>query len=285
MPTYDANELSEHDSRETYFYEFVGTTTVRHTNAPISVSVVLDSVAYTFTPPEGGIEHTRATESPQGDRGAIEIKVSHKHPVVTRHKSFPPPGDTTLTIYRQNEIGGEGYQVWTGIVEEIFIDGADASIKCQHLYAVILGGEGLSETFAPECPFQLGHSPCPVPLAAFKFSATVVSVDAFNNTMVVTPGTPQIATFFTAGVAEAANGDKRFILSDTESGGNHTLTLLQSFPSTTVRAGDTVSLYAGDDHTMTTCAVKFGLYTGSGAAYGGNTLQANVNPHQIGRVQ
>ena len=117
-------------------------------------------------------------------------------------------------------------------------------------------------------------------MAAFRQAVTVTNIDT-ENFMITVSGITQPDEWFTAGVFEAQNGDKRFILDHT----GDVLTLQQNFPSTTVRIGDDLTILAGDDHLFSTCQFKFGAFTGAGAAFGGNNLQANKNPHQVGRLQ
>ncbi|MBA3768673.1 MAG: phage BR0599 family protein, partial [Acidobacteria bacterium] len=133
--------------------------------------------------------------------------------------------------------------------------------------------------------WMTAHAPCPVALSGITDAATVVSLNTDAGTVVVTPATARIAGWYKAGVLVAPDGDKRFVLDDTVAGANHTLTVLQNFPSTTLKAGDACTVVWGDDHLYATCRDKFGADTGTGAAFGGNNLQANVNPHVSGRVQ
>lgn len=301
MPFEDI-ELSENEAKNTYLYLFQSPDrTYTWTSAPITITATIDSTEYDFTHPRGGIWHgsegaatseqrrkddAGPTQSPDAARSGLDIHVSEQNPIVRAHRSFPPPGDTAVDIYRMNEIGGTPEPELLGyILVECPIEGSTGILRCHHLTELVAGSEGLAETFGPTCPYMTGHFPCPVPLAAITDSdLTVEDVDTENFTVTVS-GSIRIAGKYKAGVLIAPNDDKRLVLDDTVDGSNHVLTILQNFPSSTLKVGDSVSATRGDDRLYQTCRDEFGEWTGDGAAFGGNNLQANKNPHQIGRIQ
>lgn len=279
--TYAIVEVSEYDAEQTFFYEFVTPFgTYRWTNAPFTIDVTIVTVSTRFLHPRGGISHNDPTMSPQADRGNLEITVSHRNPIIRAHREFPPPGDTTVTVWRQNEVSGDVFEIWSGVVIETPIVGSIGTIRCQHWAAVVAGSEGLSEKWAPTCPFMTYHFPCPAQVVNHSTAVVVSDIDTENFTVTVT-GITQIDGWFNAGVFSVANGDKRFILDHT--GG--VLTLLQNFPASSLKVGDSATLIDGDDHLYQTCRDKFGGETNNGAAFGGNHLQANRNVHAIGRIE
>lgn len=295
--TYPSIEQSEYDSRETFLYLIaLPDRTLAYTNAPQTITATIDSVEYDFRHPLGGIWHGSVgstpdddggdgdegpTESPDAGRTGLDIRVSHLNPIVRAHRSFPPPGNTDVDIYRQNEIDGDPEPVLLGyVVVETPIEDSVGIIRCQHIAEIVSGSEGLSETHGPTCPYMTYSFPCPAVLANHTSTATVTDIDTDSFTVEV-DDISQIDGWFTAGVMEAPDGDKRFILDHT----GDVLTLQQNFPSTTLKVGDVVNLIDGDDHLYQTCRDKFGDETGQGAAFGGNNLQANKNPHKTGRIQ
>lgn len=279
MPTYDDNETSEYAAEQVFLYRFAGPlATYYWTNAPESVTATIDGNSTTFFHPRGGITHDNPTESPDAGRSGLTITVSHLNPIIRAHREFPPPGDIDVDVWRQLEAGGEVSHIWGGVVVET-PDESVGTIKCQHVAELVAGSEGLSEKWAPTCPFMTYQFPCPAQIANHSTSVTVTAIDTENFAVTVT-GITQVDGWFRAGVFACANGDKRFILD--HAGG--VLTLMQNFPASSLRVGDTAILIDGDDHLHETCAVKFGAETGSGAAFGGNHIQANKNMHQIGRV-
>lgn len=278
--TYPTVEVSEYSAAQTFLYQFVGPSgSFNWTNAPLTITALIDTVSTPFRHPRGGISHSDPTMSTQADRGNLEIYVSHRNPIVRAHREFPPPGDTSVTVWRQNEINGDVFQIWSGVVVETPIVGSSGTIRCQHVAALVAGSEGLSEKWAPTCPFMTYHSPCPAQIVNHSTSVVVTAIDVEEFTVTVT-GITQIDGWFNAGVFAVANGDKRMILDHT--GG--VLTLLQNFPISSLKVGDLATLIDGDDHLYQTCRDKFGVETGDGAAFGGNHLQANRNVHAIGRI-
>lgn len=298
---YEDIEPSEYEAKQSFLYLFqLPDRAYSWTSAPTTITATVDGIEYDFSHPRGGIWHGSSgagvsdgdrkqdagpTESPDPARTGVDIHVSHRNPIVRAHRSFPPPGDTDVTIFRQNEIDGELYQVWTGVLVETPIDGSTGILRCQHIVEVVSGSEGLSETFGPTCHYMFGHFPCPVPLASATDNGLVVEEIDTENFTVKLSGSIRIAGKYKAGVFFATNDDKRFILGDTVVSSDHVLVLTQNFPSTTVRVGDVVSVLRGCDRLYQTCRDEFGEFTGDGAAFGGNNLQANKNPHEVGKIQ
>lgn len=287
MPTYEENELSEHAAEQTFLFRFVSPLALYHwTNAPLAVIATIDGDDTLFVHPRGGIAPANdPTESPDAARSGLDISVSHLNPIIRAHREFPPPGDMEVDVWRQNEINGVVEHVWGGVVMETPIENSEADgkavgvIRCQHVAELVSGSEGLSEKWAPTCPFMTYQHPCPARIANHSTTVTVVDIDVENFTVEVS-GITQSDDWFRAGVFACANGDKRFILDHT----GNVLTLLQNFPRSSLKVGDDATLIDGDDHLYETCSVKFGAETGGGAAFGGNHIQANKNVHQIGRV-
>lgn len=255
------------------------------TNSQASVTATIDSVAYTFTHPRGGISHTEFAESQDSGRTATTLTISIGNPITRKHNQYPPHGNTTLVIYRQNEIDGTPYQIWSGTLFSPHIDGIEASFECLTDFETMARSEGLNDTYQSLCNWFLFQFPCPVNKANWRVSGTVVSLDNENFQVVISGASLYIANYFTAGYLQTANGDMRTVIADSVSGANHVLTLQQNFPSTTLRAGDSVDLYPGCDRSYATGSTKFGSETGNGQGCGINNIQTNVSIHEIGRLQ
>ena len=285
MP-YGSVEVSEYSAKATFLYLIKGVSfELYFTNSQKTITATIDGNTYDFKHPLGGISHTEPSESTDSGRTGTTLNVSLANPLYRRHKEYPPHGDTTLVIYRQNEIGGDPYQVWSGTVFSPTVEGVEVKFECLTDFELMARAEGLNDTFQSQCNWFLFEYPCPVNRANWKVVTTVVSIDIENFTVTVSGAGDKIAGWFKAGYYDAPNGDKRTIIDDTVSGANHILTLQQNFPSTSLRVNDSGDAYPGCDRAYTTCRDKFGAETGSGAAFGGNNIQANVNPHEIGRLQ
>ena len=284
--SYDSIEISESSAKQTYLYRLVGVDfDYSFTNAQKTIMATIDGTAYDFTHPLGGISHTDFAESADAGRTSTTLIVSIANALFRKHKEFPPHGNTTLVIYRQNEIAGTPYRIWSGTVFSPHIDGIEAQFECLTDQELMMRAEGLNDTFQALCNWFLFHYPCPVIKANWRVAVAVVSIDTENFQVVVSGASAYIAGYFKAGILETANGDKRSVINDLVSGANHILTLQQNFPSTTLRVGDSADGYPGCDRAFTTGRDKFGAETGNGAGCGTNQIQANTNPHEIGRLQ
>lgn len=283
---YDDIERSEYLGSETFFYVFIGPNfEYRWTNAPKSLDADIDGTTYTFKHPRGGITHVSATESQNAGATSRDIKVSHRNPIIRRHREFPPPGDTEVTIYRQNEINGDVYEWWSGVVIETPIDGSKGVIHCKHVIELVSGSEGLTETQGPTCDYTHTIAPCPVPFNSINDTdLTVDDIDTDNLTVTVT-GSIRIAGKYKLGIITAPNTDARTVLNDVIVSGKHVLTLTQNFPASTLKVGDVVSVSRGCNVLPQTCRDEFGEWTGNGVAHSATNIHANKNLHQIGRLE
>ena len=283
-------EQSEFSAKATHLYLIQGVNfELYFTNAQKSITATIDSVSYTFTHPLGGITHTEPSESQDSGRTGTTLIVSLANALYRKHKEYPPHGNTTLVIYRQNEIGGTPYQIWSGTIFSPSIEVGDKELEvhfeCLTDFELMARAEGLNDTFQSLCNWFLFEYPCPVNRANWRVVTTVTDIDTENFTITVSGASDKIADWFTAGYFEAPNGDKRTILDDVVDGTDHILTLQQNFPSTSLKVNDSGDAYPGCDRAFTTCRDKYGAETGNGAAFGGNPIQTNVNPHEIGRLQ
>lgn len=284
--SYASVEVTEYSAKQTFLYLLtLPDTALYYTNAQKDITATIDGVAYTFSYPRGGISHTDFAESQDAGRTATTLIVSIGNPLVRKHREFPPHGDTSLVIYRQNEVSGDPYRIWGGTLFSPLIEGVQASFECLTDQELMARSEGLNDTFQALCNWFLYEYPCPVNKANWKVAVSIVSIDTENFTATVSGAGDKVTGWFKAGYLEASNGDKRTIIADTLSGSNHVLTLQQNFPSTTLLAGSSADAYAGCDRAFTTGRDKFGAETGSGVGCGTNHIQANVNPHEIGRLQ
>jgi hypothetical protein len=291
--TYPTIEQSESTAKQTYLFFFtLPDSILTYTNAPSVINAAVNGADYAFIHPRGGIsfnDDNSTTESPDAGRTGCEIKVSRFNPIIRKHRAFPPPGNSEVTIFRQNEIDGDIYQVWSGIIVETPINENQSEefgvIRCQHIAEMVSGSEGLVEDFGPSCDYMHTVFPCPVPIAAATDSnLTVEDIDTENFTVTLS-GSIHIAGKYKSGVLNATNGDRRLVLDDVLDGSDHVLTITQNFPAATLRVGDVVSVIRGCDRLPQTCRDEWGAFTGNGAAHSANNLQANKNPHQIGRLQ
>ena len=289
MP-YSDYELSQYGGEPLYLYRFVPPigSPFFYTNMPVPITAEIDGTEYDFVAPEGGISHTEPEQDSDWQHADIDVVVSKDNAIIKLHRSFPPPGDTVLTIFRKHKGDSEVQMYWMGVVSRtpisILEDGKiEARIQCQTEMS-FFESEGLVDTLQNPCNFFLGDGRCPVLLANWRRSLTVYSIS--DNEVVISGDAITLTGKYRAGKLVCSNGDQRTILSDVldDGTGRRTLTLTQAFPATTLAVTDPVDGYRGCDRLHTTCKVDFGAETGDGEAFGGNPAQAALNPHEIRRI-
>src|SRR5688572_32148229 len=110
--SYASTEVIEYSSKQVFLYLLTGPDfSLYFTNAQTTITATINSVSYDFTHPRGGISHTEWSESQESARTSTTLNVSLLNTLYKKHKEYPPHGDTTLVIYRLNEVGGTPYQI------------------------------------------------------------------------------------------------------------------------------------------------------------------------------
>lgn len=222
------------------------------------------------------ISHTAPDITQDITQANVRITVPFDNPFVELHGPFPPPNDTLVTIFKFYLDVTDPEEHWTGVVRRVGHQGAQATLECATTLD-LLQAEGNPENHGNLCNYFLGDGRCPVQMINWRVpvTATVIS----GNTVTVT-GITEIDGWFQGGTFQAPDGDWRHITAHV----GDVLTLNSPFTSTSLAVDDGADIYAGCDRAFSTCINKFGDETGDGAAFGGNPIQANVNPHQLGRV-
>lgn len=233
------------------------------------------------------IWHTPPTFSSDPSECRTSVKMRDDLSVAMNYISHPPPWTTSLQIYEvlATTVSGNSLLVteyrnhWRGkLVRVSWQDNFRAvSIQCKTAQEIHFAREALVESLNPLCRFHLGDGRCPVNIENFKEQATVTAIgdDVSEPTIDVDSLAQVTNTYYKAGMIRLADGDMRTVEQVETSGGDRRLTLSRSFPSTSVQVGDSVDIFAGDDLTLETCSVVFGLETDSGAAWGGWKLTPN----------
>lgn len=122
----------------------------------------------------------------------------------------------------------------------------------------------IGEIYQPGCRANLGDARCKVSLAAHTFSGEVTAVTDNRVFDVTGAGSPPDSltpptgddAYFAGGLLTWTSGANEGVSMEVSSLEGSTLTLLLPMP-TDVEAGDTFTLVAGCDHTITTCRDRF----------------------------
>jgi hypothetical protein len=241
-------------------------------------AIIFDGAVYASV----SISHSPPTFSSDPSQARVTVHLRDNLLVAMNYVSHPPPSKTELVIYEVLETSVVGNQLqveqfephWSGqIVRIAWRDGFRAvEMSCRTAHEIHFSRETLTESLNPLCRFHIGDGRCPVNIEDFKetVQVTAISDDISEPTVTVT-GLAQLDAFYAAGMIRTADDDWRTV--DRCVAG--VLTLSRAFPSTALQIGDDVDVFAGDELTFETCAVKFGVPTNSGEAWGGWKLTPN----------
>jgi hypothetical protein len=268
-------------SDQFYLYQFTDALQ-SYPYSGVAHAVEWEGQIYTPVP----ISHTPPTFSSDPSQSRITVRLRDDLAVALNYISHPPPYATYLTIVEvlATEVSGNMLVAaavdyhWRGqIVRLAWKDSFRAvEITCRTRQDVHFSRETNEESLNPLCRFHHGDGRCPVVIDDFRETATVAAIsgDVSEPTITVS-GLAQTDDYYKAGMIRLADTDMRTVDLALTDGGNKVLTLSRAFPSTSVQAGDTVEVFAGDDLTHETCSVKFGAATDNGAAWGGWKLTPN----------
>jgi hypothetical protein len=251
----------------------------------VAHQVIHDGVTYL---PLSSISHSLPTFSSDPSQSRVTVRLRDSLDVVINYISHPPPSETTLRITEVLATTISGNQLlatevrvhWSGkIVRVAWKDSFRAvEIGCKTRQEVHFSRETNTESLNPICRFHNGDGRCPVNIDDFKELATVsaISGDISEPTITVASLAQSDNDYYKAGMVRLGDGDMRTVDRAVDgTGTTRVLTLSRAFPSTSVQAGDTVEVFAGDDLTFETCSTVYAAATDNGAAWGGWKLTPN----------
>ena len=209
------------------------------------------------------------------DPSTIEITLPFSHPYVNRwlRDGIPPQQPITITVYRYQVTSAQYEQVWSGI----WLSVGQAS---KHL-AKIVGNSRLGvllqqplpvATAARTCPHRLYDPQCTVDKPSHTVTTTVASWNGTNVVVASMGGNPDGWAKF-GDLLHVPSGQVMTIGSQIGT----TLTLV--CPIAELRDGDAVQVFAGCDHSIVTCNVKFA----NTVNFGGMIALPNNNPFLPGQ--
>lgn len=256
----------------TFLYKFnAGSATYRYAK----VAHQQQFASETYTPIQ--ITHTLPTFSNEPQDAEIDVTIIESTELAELLLS-PPPYPIILTIYEV--IGDDTRPYYRGWVVRCQFKLTESLIMLHlktlwHFYE----RESLTDSLGSLSRYSIYDPRSGVDISQLGVPVTVAS---FNNErdIVTVTGITQIDGFFSAGVIESPDLDKRTIL-------NHTggvLTLNGGFPRFTLDIGFTATIYPGDDLTYETWANKFAAITDNGSNWGGWQYTPNVDPSLRGVI-
>jgi uncharacterized phage protein (TIGR02218 family) len=190
---------------------------------------------------------------------SLKITMSRRVSFLTQFIATSPTDIIAVTVTRMHDTDTAELAVtYSGRVVNVKLTENEGEIVCQPLQTA-LRRPGLRRVYQSSCPHVLYGNECN--LSADVFKVTGVLTDVSGLTITSTAFSVAInpafnATYFVGGYVEfvvAGATNRRFITG--HDNGSGILTLNLSFVGISV--GDTVSVFAGCDHTTTTCNGKF----------------------------
>lgn len=260
--TYAAVETSIQSGRPVELYEFLyGATAYRYTSA--DGDVVYGGNTYSAVPiARGAVEATHEVA-----RLALEITCTRELPVLEPFAVSPPEEVVLITLRRLHAGDGEAIIMWMGRVLNVTLNNAAAEIHCESVYTS-LKRVGLRRLYQKSCPHVVYGTGCGLARATYKATKTVSTV---VGTTITVGSIGAVDGYYAGGYLEWSSGGvshRRSIHSQT--GG----AVVIGFPIPGMAASDSVDLYPGCDHTLSTCNGKFS----NSDNYGGMPFFPSKNP-------
>lgn len=248
--TFVGQETSRQDGQPIEIYDFVlGLETFSYTSADAAVVVG----PTTYEP--AAISRTSVKLGSESRQNVLTLTMPTQLAPANRYVSIVPGQRGTLTVRRfhgtdPDLITDNLAVIFKGIIRSVgFSDnGYTADIQVVPLTSG-LGREAPRFTYQGLCNHFLYDSRCKVNSANFDFSGAVTVV---NDTTLTIPGlNAQADGYYTAGFVQRGTSDFRLVVTHT---GND-VELLLPFPADVT--GENLTVFAGCDHTISTCKNKF----------------------------
>lgn len=265
-------ETSENDNEPRELYWFMrGSESFTYTSG--AVEVVFSG--QTFVPVDG-LSRSSLRDGNERSRSQLTVTLPRENEIARMFVGVPDTQPLWMYLYRIHD-GEVDYRLsWQGRVRFNEFSGNTAKITLDNILTSTKKA-GLRHLFQNQCNHFTFDSNCG--LSEGDFSTTGVLVQALDgNVMQVNDS--QAAGYYIAGQVKRANGDRRFIVSDTVASGVHTFELLTPFEDLSV--GEAVTIVGGAClHDFTTCQIvktTEGTTIDNSANYGGFPKVPRKNP-------
>jgi len=197
---------------------------------------------------------TRSTldESSEMNKINLEITLSRDNAVADLFRLYPPGDVVTVKIWRRHRGDADAVLVWIGRVLNCEWRGGEAFLHSEPAYTSIRRN-ALRRHYQRQCPHVLYGAACGINRALFKVAGTVAAIG--GNTVQVNAAGGRADGYFAGGFlawnSAAGVSDNRMVT------GHAGVTLTLAAPIVGLAVGDTVDLYPGCDHTLSTCKNTF----------------------------
>lgn len=264
--TYNATEVSSHSGSPIELYEFRRfTQTWYYTSA--DEDLFYDNRTYTAIP----ITRSKVEQTTEQSKNRLTVTAVRTIDVAELFRVAPPSDVVTLTVRRFHYLDGDqqAVTIWSGRVLNVEWSTSEVTFSCEPVFTS-LKRTGLRRMYQRACPHVLFSSACGANRDLHRVDGAVLAVN--GNTLDVQGLSSQAEGFYAGGYVswEVTPGinETRFIQSHVGT----TITLNVAFATSPL--GETVTVYPGCDHTLSTCDSKFS----NSANYGGMPYIPLKNP-------
>jgi uncharacterized phage protein (TIGR02218 family) len=276
MPTFDDDEKSVQAAQPVDLYTIVTPTTTYYLTS-YSQNISYGGNTYTAA----AISRDNVTINPHGQGRELTMYVSLDHALSQDllvggipQSSVSIQVDTYMVRANATRTQHLGY------ITSIASDGVQVKLLAPHKLDVKIGGVKLPVLQSQRlCQHGLYDTGCTINPASFNVATTVssISVDGLTITIGTIGGNPDNWAQY-GKIVRFADGEPRAVMSHVGTA------IVVDVPFRTLNNGDSITLYAGCDHMVTTCKTKFSNVIN----YGGHPLLPTVNiqsPVGIGVLQ
>ncbi len=267
MTVYEDTELSAHDGSPVEAYKFTGTfENYYYTSAELDVSIS----GQTYSVAE--ITRQAINTGTQEDSNLeLELEVPYDLPLVADYGFQVSPPDLTVEILRYHQGTNPATDwviVWKGIVTSFSTSGHRTKILVPSVFTAVLSGEVPSVYYQNMCNHVLYDARCKLVKASYQQDTTLSAVGT-ETVEVVADGFDD--SYLQAGeIINTSKNERRLIIDNVAD------VITINFPFFNAEVGDNVSLFAGCNHSFSTCKDKFS----NSLNYGGFPYVPSDNPFE-----
>lgn len=218
------------------------------------------------------MEHDNIKPTGDTSKAGLPIRVPQDTPVGDLFRAHPPSGVVTVTLYALHFLDNDFKVIWKGRAINAEWQPPWLTLTTESVISS-LQRVGLRRKYSSQCPHPLYGVGCGLSQESFKTNYNVVSLSGAS--VFVSGWVGGVNNYFAGGYAQWLHNtrgtvERRAIKSSNASTGQ---VVLSSLPLG-LSAGQVVSLYAGCDHSLSTCNSKFG----NSLNYGGTPFIPTKNP-------
>ncbi len=210
------------------------------------------------------ITHAEIEPSVDVEKAGLEVTFPGDVEFFESFRIQPPSEVVSFTLLVQNYLFPDEYVVlWKGRIIDVNFQGAYLAVTVENVFSS-LNRPGLRRRYSITCPYALYGSQCKVSRDAFKEITPVLGLNGI--TVIAQSAVGKVDNYYAGGYATWANGsggniEKRMIRQSIGSTGQ----LILSASPIGLSGGQLINIYAGCDHLIATCDVKFNNKDNCGA--------------------